>query len=189
MTCVPFFFYSDSWIKKYGLNEILNLCLISYSLRLFIWFGVHALSVKGGTSNIGEEGDINPIHNIWFSVLVGNQVFHGINFALFWSCSVQIVSGIVPIEKLNGGMCLLNVSYFTLGGLIGNFIFGKIYDVSGFGCVCFIGCIISLLLFLCRRYNLFSGGFGNFENDSIRKEKLLKPMIFCRRRWKRKDKV
>ena len=64
-------------------------------------------------------------------VLLSLQFIHGVNFALFWSASVDAIFKLAPPELENSCMATLNMIYHTIAGIVGNVVFGYLFDYGG----------------------------------------------------------
>jgi predicted MFS family arabinose efflux permease len=58
-------------------------------------------------------------------------LIHGLNFALYWSASIDAIHKLAPKDLRTICIAVLNVSYHTFGGALGNLIWGIVYDYHG----------------------------------------------------------
>jgi MFS family permease len=113
VACLPLFWYSTSLISSYGHYNLIFLAESSCIVRLL------AYSL------------LSPNRSLSLYILPIIQLIHGLNFALYWSASVDAVYTLAPVELTTICIAALNVSYYTFGGAIGNIVFGFIYDYYG----------------------------------------------------------
>jgi hypothetical protein len=79
----------------------------------------------------------------------------GVNFALFWSASVDAIALLTPGDLSNTCMATLNMIYFTLAGIVGNTFFGILFDYGGSVVTYYVSaCVLMANLFL---FILFQG--------------------------------
>jgi predicted MFS family arabinose efflux permease len=113
LSCLPLFWYSESLIRRFGHHKMIYVAQVSCVLRL-----------------VGFA--LLPLH--WepaLYMIMGIQLLHGFNFALFWAATVDIIFKLSPKELSTSCMSTLNVIYFTLAQAAGNFIWGYVYDYGG----------------------------------------------------------
>ena len=113
VACLPIFWYSESLIKKHGHHKMITVSQVLCCIRLLMY-----TLVKPSTPNAEL-------------VLLSLQFIHGVNFALFWSASVDAIFKLAPPELENSCMATLNMIYHTLAGVVGNVFFGYLFDYGG----------------------------------------------------------
>jgi PPP family 3-phenylpropionic acid transporter len=74
------------------------------------------------------------------------QLLHGFTFAFYWSAVVDAIYKLSSKDMQSSCMASLNLIFYTVGGAIGNVVFGNIYDYYGgvyfvYIVSCFIGII------------------------------------------------
>ena len=127
IACLPLFWYSTSLIAKHGHYNLIFLAESSCVVRLL------AYSL------------LSPTRKLSLYILPGIQLIHGLNFALYWSATVDAIYSLAPVELTTICIAALNVTYYTFGGAVGNILFGFVYDYYG-GARCVYLCAVVLLL-------------------------------------------
>ena len=127
IACLPLFWYSTTLIAKHGHYNLIFLAESSCVVRLL------AYSL------------LSPSRKLSLYILPGIQLIHGLNFALYWSATVDAIYNLAPVELTTICIAALNVSYYTFGGAVGNILFGFVYDYYG-GARCVYLCAVVLLL-------------------------------------------
>ncbi|HVV48655.1 MAG TPA: MFS transporter, partial [Polyangia bacterium] len=64
------------------------------------------------------------------AALIALQALHGMTFGMFWSAGIALVAATVPPELRATGQALLVMS-INVGGALGNFAVGRLYDTAG----------------------------------------------------------
>lgn len=160
LACLPLFYHSDALIAKYGHFKMILVSQQLCVLRLLMYALI--------PSNLGKKMSLGLILII--------SLIHGVNFALFWSAVVDtmyILSGNITEYHLvncspsllftdycgstrSGGdlkasfMAALNLSFFTLGGAVGNALWGYLYTL--FGGIFYVYILGAVVLFANTRY-------------------------------------
>lgn len=111
---VPAFWHSDKIIKRYGHSLSLLGSEAVCAVRLFLSAIVWALP---------------PSPALLLLLLL--QLSHSICFALYWACVVDLVSNAASAGVLNGAVAMISSLYFTVGGSLGNILWGYLYDYFG----------------------------------------------------------
>jgi hypothetical protein len=114
LTCIPLFTLSDGLIRRYGPFKLMIIAQSLLIVRLLVW--VYVFSQKIAFCAGGEAEDVG------FYLLGATQLLHGFNFALYNSAAVKVIRDESPSGMLNGALSGLNVSYFTIGGIVGNML-------------------------------------------------------------------
>jgi MFS_1 like family len=113
MACLPLFWFSGPLIAKQGHFNLIFLSECSCILRLLVY------------------STLSPRWSLSLYLLPFIQLIHGLNFALYWSTSVDAIYKLAPLDLTTICIAALNISYYTFGGAVGNIVFGHIYDSSG----------------------------------------------------------
>lgn len=125
LSCLPLFWYSDHFLNIYGHFKLMYISQISCILRLFLY---STCSIRYSSSKY---------------FIMSIQLLHGFTFAFYWSAVVDAIYKLSSKESQSTCMSSLNILFYTIGGALGNVIFGNIYDY--FGGVYFVY-IISLII-------------------------------------------
>lgn len=120
LSCIPCFYYSDRIIAACGHSRTIVFAQATLVLRLLALASVPAASDWTGSGFVSSMGLIALL-----------QLVHGLNFALFWSASVDGIRRLAPVDLAASSMAVLNVSFFTLAGVLGNLVWGPLYDQLG----------------------------------------------------------
>ncbi len=102
---IPFMFFADSIIKRFGTAKVLLMTIFVAMMRMFFY----------GFST-------NP----WFSVFIG--CLHGITLGLFWVSAINYVHSLVPPEQNSTGQMVFN-TFLAIGTCLGNLLTGFMKDV------------------------------------------------------------
>lgn len=148
LSCLPLFWYSETFIRKFGHHSMIFISQIICVIRLFIYA-------------------IIPLHNIsGVYIVIVVQLLHGFNFALYFASAVDIIFKIAPKDLSVSCVSVLNLCYFTIGGAIGNALWGYMYDAYGIRLVYFLSSLLCLLntFHLLRRKETFISG-SNSNNS------------------------
>lgn len=113
MACLPLFWFSGPLIARQGHFNLIFLSESSCILRLLVY------------------SSLSPRWSLSLYLLPFIQLIHGLNFALYWSASVDAIYKLAPLDLTTICVAALNISYYTFGGAVGNIVFGHIYDSSG----------------------------------------------------------
>jgi len=112
-SCAVFFFFSDTFIKKYGHGHCLLFAEAVFFLRLVL------LSVTSYHWKYSRQ------------LLVAQHIFAGPSFAIFWATSVDALFKQSPKHLGSTCMATLNMFYFVLGPCIGSLLWGYVYKWFG----------------------------------------------------------
>ncbi|NJK85764.1 MAG: MFS transporter [Bacteroidales bacterium] len=103
---IPFFFFADRIIRKFGLNKTLVfVCPQWYS----DCFGIRLV--------------LQPLLPFYIESL------HGITWSLFWVCCVQYMNEQMGAQWRATGQSILAAIYFGIGLILGNLISGILIDI------------------------------------------------------------
>jgi PPP family 3-phenylpropionic acid transporter len=75
----------------------------------------------------------------WTPLLFVTEILHGLSFAVFYPGAVAYVSSVVPARLRGTAQIMYFSSTAGLGGAVGVFVAGRIYDVAGVRPVLWIG--------------------------------------------------
>lgn len=134
---VPFFWVSEYVITKYGHHQVLmfaQLCCVARLLML---------------SLLSTDWEYSAV------AIAMIQPIHGANFALFWAATVDMIKRLAPPDLTASCVGSLNMFYFTLAGVLGNVLWGFIYDLYGIYYVYLIAAFF--LLGVTYYFSLFGG--------------------------------
>ena len=101
---LPFMFFANFFIKRYGTRNVILFTMFVAFLRMMLY----------GLST-------NP----WFSVVIGAT--HGITLGLFWVAAVGYVHTLIPKSQNSTGQMLFN-TFLAIGTCIGNLLTGFMKD-------------------------------------------------------------
>ena len=132
LACLPLFWHSQALIQRYGHHKLIFFSQAVAVLRLVLY------------------SFLLPSFELSIYMLLGVQLLHGFNFALFWSASVDAMHKFSPKDLATSSMALLNMVYFTGGGAVGSLVWGFIYQWSGG--VTYVYLISALTLFVNLLY-------------------------------------
>jgi predicted MFS family arabinose efflux permease len=111
---VPAFWYSDKTIKRHGHSLVLLGAQVVCAIRLVLSAAIWTLPASTA-----------------LLLLLLLQLSHSVCFALYWACVVDRVSSAAPSGILNGAVAMVSALYFTVGGAVGNVLWGGVYDSLG----------------------------------------------------------
>jgi MFS family permease len=109
------FLFSNYLIQRYGSQATLVTAQVTTCVR----FGIYLLS-----TTLTSHADA-------LILILCSQLLHGLSFALYWSAIVFKTSALFDASNLNLSLASINVLYFTIGGMIGNILWGWVYDYMG----------------------------------------------------------
>ena len=141
---VPAFWYSDRVIQSYGHNFVIltaqMVCCVRLFLSALIW---HCPS------------------SVALGLTLLLQLSHSVCFGLYWATVVDLVTSSAHSNILNGVVAMTSALYFTIGGAVGNVMWGTAYDYFGsMACVFLIaGGMVGGIAFVhwSRNFNKGSG--------------------------------
>lgn len=102
---LPFYFFSNIFIKRFGPAKILVFAFLIFTIRMFLY------------SFISTPG-----------LAVSVELTHGLSFSLFVVAAVECVNELVPPVWRATGQSLYAASCFGAGTLVGNWLAGYLYD-------------------------------------------------------------
>jgi MFS family permease len=112
---VPFFWYSDALMRRYGHELIFQVSFVVCIFRLVTCAAVMSTMMEHKPAALG--------------VIACLQLLHGLTFGAYWSCVIDVVNALSARHGLvSGSVAIINALYFTVGGAIGNILWGCVYD-------------------------------------------------------------
>lgn len=151
MACLPVFWYSGPLIARQG---HFNLIFLSESCCIIRLLAYSCLS---------------PRWSLSLYILPFIQLIHGLNFALYWSASVDAIYKLSPSDLTTISIAALNISYYTLGGAVGNILFGLIHDSTGGAAAMYrCGCamLVGTLLLLKSQESIINAALSRHSADT-----------------------
>jgi predicted MFS family arabinose efflux permease len=153
LSCLPVFYYSEHLLVKHGHFRLIHIAQWTCVIRLLL------LSMLNPTSP----------HSAY--AILGIQLLHGLNFALFWSAAVDALFKLAPKGLTSSCLSTLNVMYFTLSGSAGNLLWGYIYSELGSMSLLYLGGAVvlscMLLVFQLFEFSISSAPTLLTANASI----------------------
>lgn len=130
LACIPIFYYSDKLISKYGHIPMIVFAQVTSIIRLLLYVLVHP-GDPGIVSNINMNERVVESRHESLALVLGVSLLHGFSFALFWAAIVDAIFKLGRCSLSATSMAVLNVAFFTIGGAVGNFVWGWVYHVGG----------------------------------------------------------
>ena len=132
---VPILYLSSKLIRKYKATTLILLATVFYIVRLFIY------SVAA-----------SPI------LIILTQVFQGLSYGLFLTSYVHYIHSLAPEGLKTTAQTIGNAVYTGLGGIVGNYVCGRIIDGFGIHAVYRFTAIGDIGIFLLFLLSLVLGG-------------------------------
>lgn len=104
---LPFFFFSDVLMRKFGAASVILTAQAGTALRL-LGYGV--------------------LHG---NALIAPQLLHGVTFSLMWASSVIYVDGLAPPHLSATAQSLLSILYGGVSAFVSSLVNGYLYEVGG----------------------------------------------------------
>ena len=130
LACLPIFYYSDKLISKYGHIPMIVFAQVASIIRLLLYVLVHPGNQSIIKSMNMTEHVAESRHEL-LALVLGVSLLHGFSFALFWAAIVDAIFKLGRCSLSATSMAALNVAFFTIGGAVGNFVWGWVYHVGG----------------------------------------------------------
>ena len=121
---VPILYISSRLIKKYRATSLILLCTVFYIIRLFIY------SVAA-----------SPI------LIILTQTLQGLSYGLFLASYVYYIHSLAPEGLKTTAQTIGNAVYMGMGGIVGNFVCGKLIDGFGIHAVYRFAAIEDIVIF------------------------------------------
>ncbi|MEE9370576.1 MAG: MFS transporter [Sedimentisphaerales bacterium] len=102
---LPFYFFSNIFIKRFGPAKVLVFAFLIFTIRMFLY------------SFISTPG-----------LAISVELTHGLSYSLFVVAAVECVNKLVPPNWRATGQSLYAASCFGAGTLVGNWFAGYLYD-------------------------------------------------------------
>ena len=102
---LPFYFFSNVFVKRFGARKVLTFAIFMFSVRLFLY---SIISV--------------PI------LAASVELMHGLSYSLFIVAAVEYVNELIPAQWRATGQSLYAAACFGAGTLAGNTFAGYLYD-------------------------------------------------------------
>ena len=142
---VPILYFSSRLIKKYKATTLILLATVFYIIRLFIY------SVA-----------VSPI------LIILTQILQGLSYGLFLASYVYYIHSLAPEGLKTTAQTIGNAVYTGMGGIVGNYVCGRVIDRYGIHAVYRFGAIEDIVIFflfllsvvLGRKRTKRSGGFS-----------------------------
>lgn len=134
---IPFFFYSQKFIFRYGLKTIFLLSLFSGFLRFFLMY----------------------FNSLYFDSqwILLTQFLHGIHFTGYMAGSIYFFHKKFPEKYFGTAFGLFMVVSLSLGSILGNFVYGHVLHLfsykEGYKILFLISFITFFILFLIKLVN------------------------------------
>ncbi len=102
---LPFYFFSNVFVKRFGARRVLTFSILMFAIRLFLYSFIST-----------------PL------LAVSVELMHGLTFSLFVVSAVEYVNELVPPAWRATGQSLYAAACFGAGTLAGNTFAGYLYD-------------------------------------------------------------
>ena len=102
---LPFYFFSNVFVKRFGARRVLTFAILMFTIRLFLYSFIST-----------------PV------LAVSVELMHGLTFSLFVVSAVEYVNELVPTAWRATGQSLYAAACFGAGTLAGNTLAGYLYD-------------------------------------------------------------
>jgi PPP family 3-phenylpropionic acid transporter len=102
---LPFYFFSNVFVKRFGARRVLTFAIAMFAVRLFLYSFIST-----------------PL------LAVSVELMHGLTFSLFIVSAVEYVNELVPPAWRATGQSLYAAACFGAGTLAGNMFAGYLYD-------------------------------------------------------------
>ncbi len=102
---LPFYFFSNVFVKRFGSRRVLTFAVLMFAVRLFLYSFIST-----------------PV------LAVSVELMHGLSFSLFIVSAVEYVNELVPAAWRATGQSLYAAACFGAGTLVGNTFAGYLYD-------------------------------------------------------------
>jgi len=102
---LPFYFFSNIFVKRFGARRILTFAILMFTIRLFLYSFISTPALA-----------------------VSVELMHGLTFSLFVVSAVEYVNELVPTAWRATGQSLYAAACFGAGTLVGNTLAGYLYD-------------------------------------------------------------
>ncbi|UCE98724.1 MAG: MFS transporter [Planctomycetota bacterium] len=102
---LPFYFYSNVFVKRFGSSRVLTFAFLIFTIRLFLYSFIST-----------------PV------LAVSVELLHGLSYSLFVVAAVEYVNELVPSAWRATGQSLYAAACFGAGTLAGNWLAGYLYD-------------------------------------------------------------
>jgi len=102
---LPFYFFSNVFVKRFGARRVLTFAILMFAVRLFLYSVIST-----------------PV------LAVSVELMHGLTFSLFVVSAVEYVNELVPPAWRATGQSLYAAACFGAGTLAGNTLAGYLYD-------------------------------------------------------------
>jgi len=102
---LPFYFFSNVFVKRFGARRVLTFAISMFAVRLFLYSVIST-----------------PV------LAVSVELMHGLSFSLFIVSAVEYVNELVPPAWRATGQSLYAAACFGAGTLAGNTFAGYLYD-------------------------------------------------------------
>ena len=102
---LPFYFFSNVFVKRFGASKVLTFAILMFTIRLFLYSFIST-----------------PV------LAVSVELMHGLSFSLFVVSAVEYVNELVPPAWRATGQSLYAAACFGAGTLVGNTLAGYLYD-------------------------------------------------------------
>ena len=102
---LPFYFFSNVFVKRFGPRRVLTFAVLMFAVRLFLYSFIST-----------------PV------LAVSVELMHGLSYSLFIVSAVEYVNELVPAAWRATGQSLYAAACFGAGTLAGNTFAGYLYD-------------------------------------------------------------
>jgi PPP family 3-phenylpropionic acid transporter len=168
LACLPIFYYSDKLINKYGHIPMIVFAQVASIVRLLLYVLIHPGSNPVIDGSMSMTAPIADSRRNLLTLVLGVSLLHGFSFALFWSAIVDAIFKLGRCSLSATSMAALNVAFFTIGGAVGNFVWGWIYHVGGVINVYYCAAVIALVnVVVIHRFGKLSLGPQKHEYSSV----------------------